>query len=123
MYNISTRCDSCISIARLIWALTCPFKLSEEMDEPKWMKDALIHIMTMLTENDDDKGLLTYQFLCREMGNKVIQSLIEYNIIHLRPSSVLAFDVPQHKYPVISAESPATRVAMQEILEQLEDLF
>ena len=51
------------------------------------------------------------------MGNDVVKSLIEYNILHLQPCSTLAVDVI-HKHPIICAESPAAYVAIREVLKE-----
>ena len=111
------KCDSLISITRLTAAFM-PVKRYEEMEEPKWTKDSLIDVLKMLTEND--KGLLSYKSLCDIVGKSTVNSLIEYNILHLRPTSRLAFDVPIHANPIITAESPAAYVAMKEVLNEID---
>ena len=118
MYSILTsecQCNGCISIARLRNHLLMPTKIFEEMEEPKWSRDDLINVMKILTKSNN--GWLNYRSLCDEMGNDVVKSLIEYNILHLRPCSTLAVDVI-HEHPIVCAELPAVYVAMREVLKE-----
>lgn len=46
--------------------------------------------------------------------------MIEHKVIHLRPTSRLAYDVPNHTDPIITAESPAAFYAMKKTLEKLK---
>ena len=91
------KCDSLISITRLTAAFM-PVQRYEEMEEPKWTKDSLIDVLKKLSENE--KGLLSYKYLCDIVGKSTVNSLIEYNILYLRPTSRLAFDVPFHANPI-----------------------
>ena len=45
--------------------------------------------------------------------------MIQYNLIHLRPTSRLSHDVPSYKEPIITAESPAALVVMKVLLLEL----
>ena len=96
---------------KLTRALT-PLQTFPEIDPPKWSKDDLIKVMNMLTKT----GTLMYDDLCKEMGHTIINSMIQYNLIHLRPTARLSFDVCKHKDPIITAESPAALVAMKRLL-------
>ena len=45
--------------------------------------------------------------------------MIKNKIIHLRPTCPLAYDIPYHTNPIITAASPATFVAMKKMIAQL----
>ena len=47
-------------------------------------------------ENAEMSGILDYELLCEKFSKDVVNSLIEYNIIHLRPTSHMSFDVLMH---------------------------
>ena len=67
----------------------------------------------------DDKinnDFLEYDQLCEKFGLEIMDSVIEYNLMHLRPTSALSFDVPLHKIPIVIPESQAAKVAMENIL-------
>ena len=65
-----------------------------EHNEPlKWSRKELIDILKMLAEMS---GILDYELLCEKFSKDVVNSLIEYNIIHLRPTSHMSFDVLMH---------------------------
>ena len=85
-------------------------------EHPKWTRDKLRKLMRMLT----DTGILDYNVVCSIFGKDVIDFMIKYDIIHLRPTCRLAYDVPDHTNPIITAESPAALVAMKKILGKLE---
>ena len=80
-----------------------PVKTYPELGPPQWDKAQLLKVMYMLTTSE--AGTIDYEEACKEMGTEVICLMIEYNLVHLRPNSHLAFDVPVHKSPIITAES------------------
>ena len=88
----------------------------EEAEDPKWTQGKLIELMKDLTATST--GVLDYSDMCLKLGSGVINSMIKYNIICLRPTSRLANDVPNHANPIITAESPAAFVAMKKALEK-----
>ena len=96
---------------RLTRALT-PSQMFPEIDPPKWSESDLIKVMKMLTKEE----IIMYNTLCKELGSAVINSMIQYNLIHLRPTARLSFDVPKHRDPIITAKSPAALVAMKSLL-------
>lgn len=98
---------------RLMRALS-PVKTFQENDPPKWCRNELINLMKMMI---DESGIINYDTVCEKLGISVINSLIEYNIVHLRPTSSLSYDVPMHDTPVITAESPASFAAMKKLLK------
>ena len=59
---------------------------------------------------------MPYDDICEKLGVPVVNSMIEYNIIHLRLTSSLSDDVPIHNSPIITPESPASLVAMRKLL-------
>ena len=88
---------------------------------PKWTRDMLIELMTMLTT--ESTGYLDYDKACFKCGKEAIDSMIEHKVIHLRPTSRLAYDVPNHTDPIITAESPAAFYAMKKTLEKLKSNY
>lgn len=101
---------------RLMAALE-PTKSFEELKEPKWTKSGLIELMAVMVR---DNWILPYCSACATFGKSTVNSLIKYNIVHLRPSSRMSFDVPRHETPTITAESPAALIAMRKELESCE---
>ena len=97
---------------RLIMALYSPTKFKS----PKWTKEELLGVMEMLTKCDS----LCYNKLCEEFDKEVVDSMIECNLMHLRPTSSLAFDVLPHNTPIVTAESQAAGVAMEKILSEFK---
>lgn len=85
----------------------------EEIDPPKWTRANLIGIMEMVCHN---KGIVDYETLCSKFGKETINSVIEYNVMHLRPTCTLSFDVEAHEEPIVTPESPASKAAMERIL-------
>jgi len=73
----------------------------------------LIRVMKKLTNSQ--KGFVMYDSLCEEFG----KTMIQHNLIYLRPTSCLSFDIPPHENPIITAESPAALVAMKQLLSQV----
>ena len=61
-------------------------------------------------------GVIKYNTACQELGKSVVHSLIQYNLVHMCPTSRLSFDVPSHNKPIITAESPAALMAMRKLL-------
>lgn len=59
---------------------------------------------------------MQYDGVCQDMGKEVVDSMIEYNLIQLRPTSMLSFDISEHTDPIVTSETPAAFVAMKRIL-------
>ena len=103
---------------RILTALNIPDEVNslEEDEHPKWTRQNLIELMQDLTATST--GVLDYNVVCFKFGQGVIKSMIKHNVIHLRTTSRLAYDVPNHADPIITAESPAAFVAMKKVLEE-----
>ena len=95
-----------------------PLKTLPENQPPKWTEDQLMQMMKMLVNSE---GFVEYKNVCDEFGKEVVHSMIEYNLLHLRSSSRLSFDVPEHTEPVLTAESPCALVAMKLLLKEKSD--
>lgn len=102
--------------SKLTRALT-PEKTFLENESPKWNKQQWIEVMKKIVHAD--LGILDYNSLCEEFGKKTINSMIAYNLLNFRPTSSLSFDIPSHRDPVITAESPAAFVAMKRLIYNL----
>ena len=90
-------------------------KSLKEVEGPKWTEKELIKLMKDLTTART--GVLDYNDMCSKFGTGVVNSIISSNIpLYLRPTSRLAYDVPNHASPIITAESPAAFVAMKKVL-------
>jgi len=87
-----------------------------EKSHPVWTRDQFITMMKKLV--DSESGFLVYEDLCKEMGQKVVDAFIDYNLLHLRPSRNFAYDLPE--FPagksILTAETPSSLVAMRRIL-------
>ena len=103
---------------RILTALYAPDEVNslEEVEQPKWTGQELIELMEDFTATST--GVLDYNDVCFKFGHGVINSMIKHNIVHLRPTSRLAYDVPNHVNPIITAGSPAAFVAMKKVLEE-----
>ena len=77
-----------------------PSRTLIENDLPKWTRSALVKTMEMLVNSEF--GVVKYSSACQELGKAVVHSMMEYNLIHMRPTSRLSFDIPSHSEPVIT---------------------
>lgn len=94
-----------------------PEKKFIEFEAPKWNKTQLVKMMEMLVNSES--GIVQYNGVCQDMGKEVVDSMIEYNLIQLRPTSMLSFDISEHTDPIVTSETPAAFVAMKRILRSL----
>jgi|GEM_PF-4101716 hypothetical protein len=71
---------------------------------------------------NSDSGFLIYEDLCKEVGQSVVDALIDYNLLHLRPSRNFAYDLPEYdaEKAVLTAETPSSFVAMKKLLKDIE---
>ena len=99
---------------RLMMALHSP----EKFESSKWTKEDLLDVMELLTKDESD--FLYYNKLCEKFDKEKVDSMIKHNLMHLRPTSSLSFDVPSHNTPIVTAESQAARVAMKKILSEID---
>ena len=97
-------------------ALT-PNKTFEEYDPPRWNRDILIDMMKMMAASPG--GIIEYSGVCTKFGEDIVNSVIEYNLMHLRPRHYLTFDIPYHRKPVVTPESPAAFAAMKLLLKRI----
>ena len=82
-----------------------------------WNKIDLLKVMAKLIESEN--GFLLYHELCEELGKEKIVSLIKANLLHLRPTPKLSYDVENAPDKVIvTAETPTSALAMKLILEE-----
>ena len=98
-------------------------RLSESKSQPLWTKEDLINMMTKLVCAD---GFVFYTDLCDKLGGAVVDSFIEHNIVHLRPTKRCTYDLPPSFYcypddiPIVTAESACGLYAMSRLLKQLK---
>ena len=64
----------------------------KDVERPKWTRDILLSLIKMMLTT----GTLDYNEVCSKFGEDIIDSMIKYNIVHLRPTSQLAHDVSDH---------------------------
>ena len=85
-----------------------------------WTTEQLVGVMRNLV--DAEEGFLDYKELCDEYGREVVKSLIEHNILHLRPGKEFSYDLPSQRIEqaVVTAETPASVVAMKELLADID---
>lgn len=85
-----------------------------------WTQVQLVTVMKKLTGSKS--GFLIYDDLCKEIGKEVIDAMIDHNLLHLRPTKRFSYDLPDSPYdePIVTAETPASLVAMRHILKNLD---
>ena len=82
--------------------------------KPKWKEDDLINIVDELVSAES--GYVYYDDLCESVGQDIIDSLIEYNVLHLRPYFVLCKDLvplPIASRAIVTPESQIGLFAMR----------
>lgn len=84
-----------------------------------WDKKTLLLVMKELCESEN--GWILYNPLCDEIGRKIVDAMIESNLMHLRPAAKFSFDVKNApNKPILTAESPVAAFAMKLILDQYQ---
>lgn len=91
-----------------------------ENGKPIWTREQFIEVMKKLVNSDG--GFLIYEDLCNEIGQSVVDALIDYNLLHLRPSKQFNYDLPNYDATksVLTAETRSSLVAMKKVLEDIE---
>ena len=65
-----------------------------------------------------------YSALCGEFGKKVINSLIKYHLLHLRPNNKMGYDLSStFDEPIVTAMSSSARYAMKLMLRKYGMFF
>ena len=98
-------------------------KLTKALGEKSagWNQTTLLNIMAKLIESEH--GFLFYNKLCNEYGEKMIDSIIKANLLHLRPTGTHSYDlVNAPDEAILTADSPASALAMKLILEEHSDI-
>ena len=104
--------------AKFVKALLLPSKPSYttlEPPTPKWKKEDLQVVMSQLVK----ANYVEYKSLCKDIGQQSVDSLIEFNIIHLRPCAMFPYDyemVDDSIYPIITPHLPCDVAIMKELL-------
>ena len=62
---------------------------------------------------------MNYIAICASYGSTVIDSLIEHNIVHLRPVGMCSYDIPLHEEAIVTPESACGRIAMTLLLNTI----
>ena len=77
---------------------------------PFWKTEDLYSVMRKVIKS----GAVSYQTLCKQKGRHVIDSLLEHNIIHLRPIKHGSYDMGRSRIKggVVTAESACGLYAM-----------
>ena len=99
-----------------------PFIRDPLKSQPMWTKKQIVTIMRRLTSAEG--GYLYYAEVCDEVGQLGLDSMIEYNILHLRPYFALSCsDInpsPDQPEAIVTAESQVGLLAMKQVLEALD---
>ena len=106
-------------LVRAIWKNLGQIETSTSHDsKPEWSKDQLYQMMELLVNSPD--GFLEYENLCLTMTDKVVDSFIHYNLLHLRPSKEFAWDIPNAptERAIVTAETPSAIEAMRQLLNE-----
>ena len=91
-----------------------PFYRDPLKSGPRWKEDDLINIVDKLVHAKGD--YVYYDDLRESFGQHIIDSLIEYNVLHLRPYFALSKDLvplPIVSESIVTAESPIGMFAMR----------
>lgn len=56
-----------------------------------WSREVLLSVMKRLCKAKD--GFILYEPLCKEIGERVVDAMIEANLIHLRPGTTFSSDL------------------------------
>ena len=134
--DVFSACGGCIFLMNLYWEEYCeeggigliskdPSNFSMVLQERRKLYAAFEP--TRLPGNDPPKmmellvtsefGTVKYKTVCKQFGKSVVHSMIEYNLLHMRPTSWLSFDIPSHNEPLVTTETPAALLAMKSILK------
>ncbi len=82
-----------------------------------WTKEQFLKIATKLVSAPE--GFLVYKPLCNEFGEEVINSLIKYHLLHLRPNNKMGYDLPSAPDgAIVTAMSSSARYAMKLLLQK-----
>ena len=83
-----------------------------------WTKELFLEIAQRLVSSPE--GFLAYEPLCDEFNEDVINSLIKYHLLHLRPNKEFGYDLPSapKNAAVVTAMSPSARYAMKLLLQE-----
>lgn len=85
-----------------------------------WTREEYLEVMRMLVEANNN--FLFYQDVCDVIDQRVVDALIEANVLHLRPTEKYSYDIPGHKSrPILTAETPSSLLAMREILKEVKE--
>ena len=87
----------------------------QNKSKPRWNKDQLVSTMKMLIESQC--GYLLYSDLCTSLNSSVVDSLIEHNILNLRPVGLCSYDLALPGEAVVTPESACGRIAMEDLLK------
>ncbi len=87
-------------------------------EENLWTKSDFLTIIGQLVSANGN--FLVYDELCDQFGEKTVKSLIQSNILHLRPTKKHAYDIPNHPdNAIVTAETPSSLLAMKKILTEI----
>jgi len=111
--------------SRLLKALlpSNPFTRDPLKSPPKWKREDVITVIERLANSHG--GYVYFDELCKVVEQVSLESLIEYNIIHLRPYFGLCCQdldpVPARPDAVITPESQVGLLAMKQMLKTIKE--
>jgi len=75
--------------------------------------------MTQLVQSQS--GFVLYDAVCENIGKPAVDSLIQHNAIHLRPTKECSFDLPNQpeNQGIVTPESVCGYIAMKHVLDEL----
>lgn len=90
---------------------------------PLWEKD---HLNTIVRKLVDSDGVVKYAELCKDLRPDIIDSFIEHNIVHLRPTARSSYDLPARMQafpdvPLVTSESGCSLIAMKYLIQHLDE--
>uniref|UniRef100_A0A1X7VJC3 ATPase domain-containing protein n=1 Tax=Amphimedon queenslandica TaxID=400682 RepID=A0A1X7VJC3_AMPQE len=88
--------------------------------QTKWTGEQFFTVMNRMNEN----GYVVYDDLCDEMTEEVVDAMIKANLIYLRPTHELTFDLEyKGKESILTPTSPSSAAAMKLIVKNEKHLI
>ena len=96
-----------------------PFRYPYKPRDPLWNQDELIKVMKAVVDAEN-RGFVLEADLEKEISREKINSLVDYNLLHSRPTNNFAFDIidPPDKVMLTAMNKPSLR-AMEHLLHKV----
>ncbi|RGB22689.1 Archaeal ATPase-domain-containing protein [Rhizophagus diaphanus] len=98
------------------------FKLLDKRNPPLWEYADLIKVMNAIVKAEN-QGYIFENDLIKDIGFKKVNSLIEYNFLHRRPTTRFAYDIvdPPADKIILTAMNQPSVCAMKQVLSEVAE--